>query len=479
MAGLGRGLSALLSQSAEKSARNADGKSTRVNRLLQRSLAHAQGQDEYDEIAASALNTQKYLPQEAVKSTAAQDAIKSATAQEDPSNSSEKMHEAAKEIFNAADDIAKGSKSKAKKSLKQGKDKHKSNLKSERKDNKNNAPEKVASFGAEAIADTMDAQDASLSTTSSRTDESMNNVVHDLSIDKLRPSQYQPRTHFDEKAILELSESIATHGLLEPLLVKKVGDDIYEIICGERRFRAAKEAKLESVPCLIRDVSDDKGYAIALIENLQREDLNPVEMAIAIDQMMQECNMTQDDVAKNIGKSRSTVANLLRVLKLEDEPLACLRANKIDLGHAKLLLSLSGSHQVEACRTIIKKALSVRGTEAYIKELQQKQDKKDKASHSDKEKSKKSEDLYLELLSKLEKSVSDRLGGCKAKFKHQHDGKGSLVLSYSSQDELSKIIKALGLSVVSSQDGDVIATDDKQQDQLVQIRSVCIQLYFA
>lgn len=479
MAGLGRGLSALLSQSAEKSARNADGKSTRVNRLLQRSLAHAQGQDEYDEIAPSALNTQKHLPQEAVKSTAAQDAIKRATAQEDPSNSFEKMHEAAKESFNAADDIAKGSKNKAKKSLKQGKDKHKSNLKSERKDNKNNAPEKVGSFGAEAIADTMDAQDASLRTTSSRTDESMNNVVHDLSIDKLRPSQYQPRTHFDEKAILELSESIATHGLLEPLLVKKVGGDIYEIICGERRFRAAKAAKLESVPCLIRDVSDDKGYAIALIENLQREDLNPVEMAIAIDQMMQECNMTQDDVAKNIGKSRSTVANLLRVLKLEDEPLACLRANKIDLGHAKLLLSLSGSHQVEACRTIIKKALSVRGTEAYIKELQQKQDKKNRASHSDKEKSKKSEDLYLELLSKLEKSVSDRLGGCKAKFKHQHDGKGSLVLSYSSQDELSNIIKALGLSVVSSQDGDVIATDDKQQDHLVQIRSVCIQLYFA
>lgn len=461
MAGLGRGLSALLSQSAEKSARNADGKSTRVNRLLQRSLAHAQGQDEYDEIAPSALNTQKHLPQEAVKSAAAQDAIKSVTAQEDPSNSSEKMHEAAKESFNAADDIAKGSKSKAKKSLKQGKDKHKSNFKSERKDNKNNAPEKVGSFGAEEIAATMDAQDASLSTTSSRTNESMNNVVHDLSIDKLRPSQYQPRTNFDEKAILELSESIATHGLLEPLLVKKVGGDIYEIICGERRFRAAKEAKLESVPCLIRDVSDDKGYAIALIENLQREDLNPVEMAIAIDQMMQECNMTQDDVAKNIGKSRSTVANLLRVLKLEDEPLSCLRANKIDLGHAKLLLSLSGSHQVEACRTIIKKALSVRGTEAYIKELQQKQDKKDKSSHSDKEKSKKSEDLYLELLSKLEKSVSDRLGGCKAKFKHQHDGKGSLVLSYSSQDELSKIIKALGLSVVSSQDGDVIATDDK------------------
>ena len=461
MAGLGRGLSALLSQSAEKSARNADGKSTRVNRLLQRSLAHAQGQDEYDEIAASALNTQKYLPQEAVKSTAAQEAIKSATAQEDPSNSSEKMHEAAKESLNAADDIAKGAKSKAKKSLKQGKDKNKSNLKSERKDNKNNAPEKVASFGAEEIAATMNAQDSSLSTTSSRADESMNNVVHDLSIDKLRPSQYQPRTHFDEKAILELSESIAIHGLLEPLLVKKVGDDIYEIICGERRFRAAKAAKLESVPCLIRDVSDDKGYAIALIENLQREDLNPVEMAIAIDQMMQECNMTQDDVAKNIGKSRSTVANLLRVLKLEDEPLSCLRANKIDLGHAKLLLSLSGIHQVEACRTIIKKALSVRGTEAYIKELQQKQDKKDKASYSDKEKSKKSEDLYLELLSKLEKSVSDRLGGCKAKFKHQHDGKGSLVLSYSSQDELSKIIKALGLSVVSSQDGDVIATDDK------------------
>lgn len=461
MAGLGRGLSALLSQSSEKSARNADDKSTRVNQLLQRSLAHAQGQDEYDEIAPSALSTQKPLPQEAVKSTAAQDAIKSATAQEDPSNSSKKMHEAAKESITAADDVAKGSKNKSKKSLKQGKDKHKSNLKSERKDNKNNAPEKVDSFGAEEIAATMDAQDASLSTSSSRTVESMNNVVHDLSIDKLRPSQYQPRTNFDEKAILELSESIVTHGLLEPLLVKNVGGDIYEIICGERRFRAAKEAKLESVPCLIRDVSDDKGYAIALIENLQREDLNPVEMAIAIDQMMQECNMTQDDVAKNIGKSRSTVANLLRVLKLEDEPLACLRANKIDLGHAKLLLSLSGRHQVEACRTIIKKDLSVRGTEAYIKDLQKKQDKKDKASHLDKEKSKKSEDLYFHLLSKLEKSVSDRLGGCKAKFKHQHDGKGSLVLSYSSQDELSKIIKALGLSVVSSQDGDVIATDDK------------------
>lgn len=464
MAGLGRGLSALLSQSAEKSARKADDKSTRVNRLLQRSLAHAQGQDEYEDRAPSILSPQKPLANESSKVAKAQsnkeassskDASRSSSASssKDVSSALAAMKDHEKDNLNVADEGSKSSKNKAKKSLKQGKEK--------RKDNKSSASTKLGSIGvlgADVIADTNNAPAA---TAGSNNAESMNNVVHEVSLAKLRPSQYQPRTHFDEKAILELSESIASHGLLEPLLVKKVGNDSYEIICGERRFRAAKEAKLESVPCLIRDVSDDKGYAIALIENLQREDLNPVEMAIAIDQMMQECKMTQDDVAKNIGKSRSTVANLLRVLKLEDEPLACLRANKIDLGHAKLLLSLSGSKQVEVCRTIIKKALSVRGTEAYIKELQQKQDKKDQSSPLDKDKTQKSEDLYLDLLSKLEKSVSDRLGGCKAKFKHQHDGKGSLVLSYASQDELSKIIKALGLSVVNSQDGDVIISDDK------------------
>lgn len=270
-------------------------------------------------------------------------------------------------------------------------------------------------------------------------------LVLNVKLDMLMPSTYQPRHSFDDEAIKELATSIKEHGLLEPLIVKRIDGGKYEIICGERRYRAARMLAMASVPCLVREVVDEKAYAIALIENIQRENLNPVELAIAFDQMMQECGMTQEEVAKSVCKSRSAVANYLRVLKLEDGSLAALKAGKIDLGHAKVLLSLSGIAQNEACQIVIERGLSVRATESFVKEFAKKLEARaleEAQSNTDDSTSEANRNInYIS----YEKSLNAKLKGVKAKFKVSKDGKGKLTFSYDNDKQLDSLLTLLGL----------------------------------
>lgn len=270
-------------------------------------------------------------------------------------------------------------------------------------------------------------------------------LVLNVKLDMLMPSTYQPRHSFDDEAIKELATSIKEHGLLEPLIVKRIDGGKYEIICGERRYRAARMLSMASVPCLVREVVDEKAYAIALIENIQRENLNPVELAIAFDQMMQECGMTQEEVAKSVCKSRSAVANYLRVLKLEDGSLAALKAGKIDLGHAKVLLSLSGSAQNEACQIVIERGLSVRATESFVKEFAKKLEARaleEAQSNTDDSTSEANRNINY---TSYEKSLNAKLKGVKAKFKVSKDGKGKLTFSYDNDKQLDSLLTLLGL----------------------------------
>lgn len=270
-------------------------------------------------------------------------------------------------------------------------------------------------------------------------------LVLNVKLDMLMPSTYQPRHSFDDEAIKELATSIKEHGLLEPLIVKRIDGGKYEIICGERRYRAARMLAMASVPCLVREVVDEKAYAIALIENIQRENLNPVELAIAFDQMMQECGMTQEEVAKSVCKSRSAVANYLRVLKLEDGSLAALKAGKIDLGHAKVLLSLSGSAQNEACQIVIERGLSVRATESFVKEFAKKLEARaleEAQSNTDDSNSEANRNINY---TSYEKSLNAKLKGVKAKFKVSKDGKGKLTFSYDNDKQLDSLLSLLGL----------------------------------
>ncbi len=263
-------------------------------------------------------------------------------------------------------------------------------------------------------------------------------LVVKISIDNLIASKYQPRINFEEDPLVELSASIKEHGLLEPLLVTQNNDGRYEIICGERRLRACKMAGVKEVPCIIRDVLPKDAYAIALIENVQRQDLNPMEQAQAYDQMMRECGMTQEELAKTLGKSRSSIANFVRLNNLDEEVKDLLAAGRIDMGHAKVILSIGRKDlQAKTARVVIEKGLNVRQTELFVKELNEDGDSQDNQKPQKPEKPKS--------FSVFESYLSQSLKGAKAKFVVTGQDKGKLTLSYSSQEQLESIMQALGL----------------------------------
>lgn len=264
-----------------------------------------------------------------------------------------------------------------------------------------------------------------------------NAIVSSIPIEKLKASIYQPRKSFDEESLNELADSIKEHGLLEPLIVKKT-DDLYEIICGERRYRACKLAQLDNVPCLVRDDLDSKGYAIALIENIQREDLNPLEMAEAFKQMLDECNLNQDELSKTLGKSRSSVANILRLNNLQSNVKQMVAANQIDLGHAKVLLSIEEPDlQLKTALYVIKNNLTVRQTEELVKNI-----KVNGIDEEDEKKTKKPS-FNNEFFSNWENEISSKLEGIKVKFKATNEDKGKLTLTYSSQEQLKSLLSLL------------------------------------
>ena len=259
-------------------------------------------------------------------------------------------------------------------------------------------------------------------------------MTMEIDVAHLVTSRYQPRRMFDDDSLDELAASIRSHGLLEPLLVMRCGDK-YEIVCGERRFRASKLAGLQRVPCLIRDALAEEAYAIALIENIQREDLNPLELAGALQQMQQECGMTQEDLAHTLGMSRSSITNYLRLNHLDEQVREALAERLIDMGHAKVILGLNQELQTQACKEIIRKDLSVRQTEIYVRSL------KSKTQDTDENKAEKSSDQFHE----YERCLSSRLQGARVKFAATREDHGKITLSYTSREQFDRIIEVLGL----------------------------------
>lgn len=258
------------------------------------------------------------------------------------------------------------------------------------------------------------------------------NAVTELSIDLLQASIYQPRRTFDDPGIVELANSIREHGVLEPLIVKKANDSSgkYEIICGERRYRACKEAGLKKVPCFVRDLAKNDAYAIALVENIQREDLNPLEQASALEQMLNECGMSQQDLAKTLGKSRSSVTNILRINKLEPAVKEMVGSGQLDLGHAKVLLGLEGNLQLKAAEVVVKKQLTVRQTEDFVNDIKEKGTDEQEQSVK---KTVKPQSLceFEGILSKFFSGLKIKLGG--------NENKGKLTIAYSSPEEFARL----------------------------------------
>ncbi|MBQ4852116.1 ParB/RepB/Spo0J family partition protein [Pseudoalteromonas sp. MMG013] len=247
-----------------------------------------------------------------------------------------------------------------------------------------------------------------------------------LPIEYLRPGKYQPRKDMSEQALEELAGSIRSQGILQPIVVRHISDTDYEIIAGERRWRAAQLAQLNVVPCILKQVADEAAVAIALIENIQREDLNAMEEAVALHRLLTEFELTHQQVAEAVGKSRTTVTNLLRLNNLNDDVKILLEHGDIEMGHARCLLALSGEAQSEVARTAVAKALTVRETEKLVRSILTPVDKK--------ETKEKDPDVKL-----LEQQLGENLGA-KVEINYNNRGKGKLVISYTSLDELDGIL---------------------------------------
>ena len=251
----------------------------------------------------------------------------------------------------------------------------------------------------------------------------------ELKIDLLQPGKYQPRTQMDEAALKELAASIQAQGIIQPILVRPVAAGRYEIIAGERRWRAARIAGLDAVPVLVREVPDNAALAMALIENIQREDLNPLEQANGIQRLVLEFGMTHDKAAEMVGRSRSAVTNLLRLLGLAAPVRELLQQGKLDMGHARALLALTGIQQIEAARTVATRSLSVRDTEKLVSSLLKGATVKPRRI-TDRDVLRLQEDLAQKL-------------GTKAQIKMRGRGRGALVINYTSLAQLDAILARL------------------------------------
>lgn len=255
--------------------------------------------------------------------------------------------------------------------------------------------------------------------------------LEQISVEILQRGQYQPRQHIADEALQELSDSIKQHGVMQPIVIRKVsseGEDAqYEIIAGERRWRAAKLAGLTHVPAIVRDMSDQVAIALALIENIQRQDLNPMEQALALQRFHEEFGLSHQEIAETVGKARASVSNLLRLLSLEESVKVLLDEQKIDMGHARALLPLKKNEQAKIAQQVVAKGLSVRQTEQLVRELQK--------PVSSSEKTKLSSDTS-QLIDKLTEKL-----GAEVQIDHNAKGKGKIVIKYHSLDELDGILK--------------------------------------
>lgn len=253
--------------------------------------------------------------------------------------------------------------------------------------------------------------------------------LREIPIDLIQRGRYQPRRDMDPAALQELADSIRQQGVMQPVVVRPVAEGRYELIAGERRWRATQLAELDSIPAIVRDVPDDAAIAMALIENIQRENLNPIEEAFALQRLQEEFGLTQAQVAEAVGKSRTTITNLLRLIGLAEDVRVMLEHGDLEMGHGRAMLTLPPEQQAQVARQVVAKSLSVRQTEALVRRVQSEQP--DKKSQEDK--------AVDPNIRALQDDLSDRLGA-RVSIAHGKRGKGKLVIEYSSLDELDGIL---------------------------------------
>lgn len=254
-------------------------------------------------------------------------------------------------------------------------------------------------------------------------------ALRELKVDQLKPGKYQPRSRMDEESLKELAASIKAQGIMQPILARELVNGGYEIIAGERRWRAAQLAGLTQVPVLVRKVPDNAALAMALIENIQREDLNPLEEAVGIQRLIDEFQMTHQTAADAVGRSRSAASNLLRLLNLPEVVQGMLMDGKMDMGHARALLSLDAAQQVITANKVIADKLSVRETEKLVQAIQ--------TPHSKAEKPAPNRDLLI-----LQEELAQRIGTA-VQIKTGKKGAGKLVIEYTNNDHLDELIARL------------------------------------
>lgn len=258
-----------------------------------------------------------------------------------------------------------------------------------------------------------------------------NDVLRELKVEQLQPGKYQPRSHMDQASLNELAASIKVQGVMQPILARELPEGGYEIIAGERRWRAAQLAELKQVPVIVRKVPDNAALAMALIENIQREDLNPLEEAVGIQRLIDEFQMTHQAAADAVGRSRSAASNLLRLLKLPQAVQDMLMEGSLDMGHARALLSLEGAQQVLLANKIVLEGLSVREAEKLV---QQQGEAKPAAQITSKKPHRVDRDTE-----QLQEEMSAHLGA-RVEIKSNSKGGGKLVIEYASNDHLDELL---------------------------------------
>lgn len=257
-----------------------------------------------------------------------------------------------------------------------------------------------------------------------------NDILRTLKVGQLQPGKYQPRTQMDQESLQQLADSIRAQGIMSPILVRPTSPEKFEIIAGERRWRAAQLAGLSEVPVLVREIADEAALAMSLIENIQRENLNPLEEAAGIKRLIDEFGMTHQAAADAVGRSRTAVTNLLRLLNLAAPVQELLMQGRIDMGHARALLSLDGAKQITAAEYIAQKGLSVREAERLMHRL---------LNPPKKEKVRQDRDIF-----RLQENVADALGA-KVSIRHTSKGSGKMIVEYKSLNELDGILARMGL----------------------------------
>lgn len=250
-----------------------------------------------------------------------------------------------------------------------------------------------------------------------------------LAIDVIQRGRYQPRTNFNMDALQELADSIKAQGVVQPIVVRPLSatPGQYELVAGERRWRAAQLAELHEIPAIVRDISDQEAMAVALIENIQRQELNPIEEAKALVRLVEEFGLTHQEAADAVGRSRVSVSNLLRLLTLETDVRHMLEDGQLEMGHARAILGLEAAKQMQAAREVAKKGLSVRETEQLVRKLNKPESEKAEKAGLDPD------------TRRLQEDLSEKLGA-KVVFQHGNNGKGKMLIHYNSIDELDGIL---------------------------------------